>query len=194
MSANGGAVGISATSAVVEQSTIKYIEKDPKSLAEDASSNEEQGEIIDDSNDDEEINFLSHEEQFPIDPNEQLETQQFTFRAVFVGSLLGGVIAASKWVYHSPPLEQMLTISQCLPRPENWLDFWRCSIRLHLWLCDPQTPFEGASRAFRRGLFRTKGERLLSICCHGGWFFRAAVHFWVSCGISTWFAWQISQR
>lgn len=39
---------------------------------------------------------LSHEEQFPEDPNAIPETQQFTLRAVITGSLLGGVIAASK--------------------------------------------------------------------------------------------------
>jgi hypothetical protein len=39
---------------------------------------------------------LSHLEQFPIDPDAPEELQQFTFRAVFVGCCLGGVIAASK--------------------------------------------------------------------------------------------------
>ncbi|OQN99692.1 hypothetical protein B0A51_18823, partial [Rachicladosporium sp. CCFEE 5018] len=37
---------------------------------------------------------LSHEFQFPEDPNAP-EEHQFTFRAVFVGCVLGGVIAAS---------------------------------------------------------------------------------------------------
>jgi hypothetical protein len=41
---------------------------------------------------------FSHEDPFPIDPNEELETQQFTVRAVLVGSCLGGVITASKSV------------------------------------------------------------------------------------------------
>lgn len=39
---------------------------------------------------------LSHEFQFPIDPDAPEEEHQFTFRAVFVGCVLGGVIAASK--------------------------------------------------------------------------------------------------
>ncbi|EMC91390.1 hypothetical protein BAUCODRAFT_80544 [Baudoinia panamericana UAMH 10762] len=39
--------------------------------------------------------MLSHEEQFPIDPDAEEELHQFTFRAVFVGCVLGGVIAAS---------------------------------------------------------------------------------------------------
>lgn len=36
-----------------------------------------------------------YEEQFPIDENAPIETQ-FTVRAVLVGCILGGVIAASK--------------------------------------------------------------------------------------------------
>lgn len=46
----------------------------------------------------EDVKLLSHEDPFPEDPSAQLETRQFTFRAVFVGCLLGGVIAASKSV------------------------------------------------------------------------------------------------
>ena len=42
--------------------------------------------------------LLSHVEQYLIDPDEEVETQQFTFRAVLVGCILGGVIAASKFV------------------------------------------------------------------------------------------------
>ena len=79
MSSHGGAVGIASTSSEVQESTIRYIEK--------------AGEA--------EHILLSHEEQFPEDPNADLETQQFTVRAVVVGCLLGGVIAASKYVLPS---------------------------------------------------------------------------------------------
>jgi hypothetical protein len=39
---------------------------------------------------------FSHEDPFPVDEDAIQEDHQFTFRAVFVGCLLGGVIAASK--------------------------------------------------------------------------------------------------
>jgi len=39
--------------------------------------------------------FLSSDEPFPVDPDAE-EEQQFTVRAVLVGCILGGVIAASK--------------------------------------------------------------------------------------------------
>ena len=44
---------------------------------------------------------LTHEEQFPIDPDAPEHEQQLTVRAIFVGCCLGGVIAASKLVYSS---------------------------------------------------------------------------------------------
>jgi hypothetical protein len=58
----------------------------------------EKGDLVqirEDEQQDEHIDF-GHEEQFPIDPNVEEEEHQFTFRAVFVGCCLGGVIAASK--------------------------------------------------------------------------------------------------
>jgi hypothetical protein len=39
---------------------------------------------------------FSHEDPFPVDEDAEQEDHQFTFRAVFVGCILGGVIAASK--------------------------------------------------------------------------------------------------
>ena len=39
---------------------------------------------------------LTHEEQFPIDPDAPEHEPQLTVRAVLVGCILGGVIAASK--------------------------------------------------------------------------------------------------
>ena len=86
-------------SSEVTGSTIQYIEKDVKSHSNDSSIKEEQGEVVGliDHDADNTLVF-SHEDPFPIDPNEELETQQFTVRAVLVGSCLGGVIAASKYV------------------------------------------------------------------------------------------------
>jgi len=40
--------------------------------------------------------ILSHEVQFPIDPDAPEHEPQLTVRAILVGCILGGVIAASK--------------------------------------------------------------------------------------------------
>jgi hypothetical protein len=87
----------------IETSTAKEIEKDISDGSQHSSDehiNAEKGELIQVSDyqdqDENENLILSHEEQFPLDPNAQEETAQFTFRAVFVGCCLGGVIAASK--------------------------------------------------------------------------------------------------
>lgn len=97
MSTNGGAVGIASASQDVTDSTIHYIDKDTKSASTEPSINVEKGEVVTVEPEEEDTLLLSHEEQFPIDPNADLETQQFTVRAVLVGCILGGVIAASKY-------------------------------------------------------------------------------------------------
>lgn len=87
----------------VEGSMIKEIQNDTYDNTRNSSDPvvvAEKGDIVDvtgqEDNDEYEPLILSHEEQFPIDPNAEPELQQFTFRAVFVGCCLGGVIAASK--------------------------------------------------------------------------------------------------
>lgn len=96
MISTGGAAGISSTSSELTDATIQCINEKPAS--NDPSINVEKGEVTNVENNEIDTLLLSHEEQFPIDPNEEQETQQFTFRAVFVGCVLGGVIAASKSV------------------------------------------------------------------------------------------------
>lgn len=95
MSSNGGAVGISSTSQEVEQSTFDAIIHDSKSTSQDPIDSFEKGEVLVATSDQDNL-LLSHEEQFPEDPDGEVEVQQFTVRAVLVGCLLGGVIAASK--------------------------------------------------------------------------------------------------
>ena len=99
MATIGGAVGISSTSDDVVDYTVHNIEKDSRDASTDPSIAAEKGEVVDirriDSKVDDSL-LLSHEEQFPIDPDEIFEEQQFTARAVIVGCMLGGVIAASK--------------------------------------------------------------------------------------------------
>lgn len=93
-----GTTGTSSVAQDVEVSLVKEIEKDgddgERSMSEPEGVNEK-GNIIDVSNQDqkweEDAVLLSHEEQFPIDPTAPEETQQLTFRAVFVGCVLGGV-------------------------------------------------------------------------------------------------------
>ena len=103
MSSTGGAVGISSASYEVTESTVQSIEKDNRSYSNELSSVEEKGEVTHVDNVEENAVLLSHEEQFPIDPDEEVETQQFTFRAILVGCILGGVIAASKFVVSRSP-------------------------------------------------------------------------------------------
>jgi len=97
MSSSGGAIGISSTSTEVELATAEEIEKDSHSGSNDPSLTTEKGEVrVIAADSDQDHILLSHEEQFPDDPDGEIETQQFTFRAVLVGCILGGVIAASK--------------------------------------------------------------------------------------------------
>ena len=140
MSTVGGAVGVSSTADKLTESTIQAITQDSKSDSNDPGTLIEKGEVIDVDDD---TLLLSHEEQFPIDPNEELETQQFTFRAVLVGCLLGGVIAASKFVSDIPYKQSILTVYQCISWSEDWLDVRGIPVRLDLRLCYSQTPFEG---------------------------------------------------
>lgn len=102
MSAQGGAMGIGTASDEVQDLTARQIEKDGwdhNTASSDPSVVAEKGEMIDidEQPEEEDTIFLSHEVQFPIDPDAELEEHQFTFRAVFVGCCLGGVIAASKY-------------------------------------------------------------------------------------------------
>ena len=104
MSANGGALGIGTASDEVQISTIKELEKESHEhdrSSSDPSMRVEKGDMIDVSQRNKSLDegdgnqFLSHEEQFPEDPDAP-EEQQLTFRAIFVGCCLGGIIAASK--------------------------------------------------------------------------------------------------
>lgn len=97
MSNTGGAIGIKSESDDVADLTVHGIAKDiskPSSL--EPSVTMEKGELREVQEDEEdEIEALSHEHPFPALPGEELETQQFTVRAVLVGCILGAVISAS---------------------------------------------------------------------------------------------------
>lgn len=104
MSSNGGALGIGSESPEVEDYTVHEMYKEErKPSSSEPSGLAEKGEVAlisqeEDEDDHAAIVAFSHEEQFPIDPNAEEETHQFTIRAVLVGCCLGGVIAASKLV------------------------------------------------------------------------------------------------
>ncbi|KAK3677521.1 hypothetical protein LTR78_002371 [Recurvomyces mirabilis] len=98
MSNQGGAMGIGSESHALEHATVIEIEKDSldRKTSSDPSVRMEKGDVgVEEDEADENTYEFTHEEQFPIDPNYEEETQQLTFRAVFVGCCLGGVIAAS---------------------------------------------------------------------------------------------------
>ena len=108
MSNTGGALATGTENTDLTQATIHNLEKDEKLGSEDPSLTIENGEVVSTDDNDDSVQLLSHLEQFPVDfENEELETQQLTFRAIFVGCVLGGVIAASKY--------GLLHCSQLLP-------------------------------------------------------------------------------
>ena len=104
MSNTGGALATGTENAQLTHATILNIEKDEKRGSADPSISIENGEVASSEANDDSVQLLSHLEQFPIDEvNEELETQQLTFRAILVGCMLGGVIAASKSVSLDSP-------------------------------------------------------------------------------------------
>jgi len=102
MSNDGGAVGPTDGSHDVRDMTIKSIlhDESKNTNAVDRSVSIEKGELVKthEAEAEDELNAFSHEYPFPEDPNAEPEPQQFTVRAVLVGCLLGGIIAASKYV------------------------------------------------------------------------------------------------
>lgn len=96
-------LGLGASEKLYEDTALN-IEKDRDSGSNDPPSIIEKGEFAQTEQevDDDRVEFLSHEDPFPIIEGLPIETHQFTLRAVFVGCCLGGVIAASKYVYLRP--------------------------------------------------------------------------------------------
>lgn len=122
---------------------------------------------------------LTNNDPFPEDPDGEPELQQFTFRAVFVGCVLGGVIAASKY----GPIE-----TYCVVLSANWfkrlswfedrLDVRSLSLRFDLRICHFKTPISSSSQKLRGWLFWSKGERVLPICCNSGGKLGSSLHEW----------------
>lgn len=79
---------------------VELKDYDMHSKALDPSMQAEEGEVLDHRarrRSDDQLGLMdSHDEQFPDDEEGEVETQQLTVRAVLVGCILGGVIAASK--------------------------------------------------------------------------------------------------
>lgn len=100
MTSTGGAIGTEIDSKLATLTADNIIhEKTDKYDSDDPSTSVENGDVYPLESDTDATGFLSHEQQFPEDPDAELETQQFTARAVIVGCVLGGVIAASKSVF-----------------------------------------------------------------------------------------------
>jgi len=99
MSNDGGAVGPTEGSQHVLDMTIKSIQKDDSNpTSREESISMEKGQVVNTRAEelDDDLDAFSHEHPFPQLPDAEPETQQFTFRAVFVGCILGAVISASK--------------------------------------------------------------------------------------------------
>lgn len=97
MTSTGGALGTETNAQLATLTADNIIhEKSHKYDSDDPSASVENGDVYPSGSDKDDAGFLSHEEQFPEDPNAEPETQQFTARAVIVGCILGGIIAASK--------------------------------------------------------------------------------------------------
>lgn len=102
MSNDGGAMGATSEGNVAAMTINSIKHDDSKETSTERSTSVEKGQLIETKETDEEpveedLSAFSHEYPFPINPDEEVETQQFTFRAVFVGCLLGAVISASKY-------------------------------------------------------------------------------------------------
>ena len=157
-------MGIGSGSHELESLTVREIEKeDMKMSSSEPSSIAEKGEVVDivqrETNDsEEELDMLSHEEQFPIDPDAEEEVQQLTFRAVFVGCCLGGVIAASNVYLGSEDRLDLSVLIRSHSPHESSADNDRVSrrfpFRFNFRLCDteaaqqdvsPHGPEEGIS-------------------------------------------------
>ncbi|KAI0474896.1 OPT superfamily oligopeptide transporter [Xylariaceae sp. FL0804] len=101
MATTSGLYATGDTAPEIEKMTAEDIKHDhARSASVEAGTPSEKGELFnvrraDSGDDDDGILMLSHEEPFPVDPDAPVEVQQFTVRAVLVGSILGGVIAAS---------------------------------------------------------------------------------------------------
>lgn len=89
------------TSHELQDYTIKGIAKETVASSSKTSDSIEKGDDLGydiqpvQSIDQGEVLMMSSDDPFPQDPNAE-EEQQFTVRAVLVGCILGGVIAASK--------------------------------------------------------------------------------------------------
>lgn len=101
-----GTTGAEPVNQEGEVALIKELDKDGSDggpSPSDLEGSSEKGHVVDvsrrASDFDEGTVLLSHEEQFPIDPNAEEETQQLTFRAVFVGCCLGGVGRPSQYIW-----------------------------------------------------------------------------------------------
>lgn len=104
MSNDAGAVGPTDGTQHVLEMTIEGIHRDDSkpSSSHDGSVQVEKGAVEELTTEvDNELDAFSHEHPFPPMVDAELETQQFTFRAVFVGCILGAVISASKYVIRS---------------------------------------------------------------------------------------------
>lgn len=95
MTDNGGAMGTGSVSTEIAKDTIKSLDADSPASSTDIrmekgdtfTVRERRGSTI----------SITNDEPFPEDPDGEIETQQFTVRAVLVGCILGGLIAASKY-------------------------------------------------------------------------------------------------
>ena len=88
---------------VLVKASIDNIHVQCSSSLEDTTVNIEKGPQVQQQEDE----LPTKDEPFPQDEASEIESQQFTVRAVFVGCVLGGLISASKCVQH--PLDPLFS-------------------------------------------------------------------------------------
>ncbi|TFK48797.1 OPT oligopeptide transporter [Heliocybe sulcata] len=88
-------IGTREDSADEKEQAYGVAEKGQHAVVQPVDSIDSKSAYEESTQDDEHGMTFGVEDPFPEDPNAEPELQQFTFRAVFVGSILGGVIAAS---------------------------------------------------------------------------------------------------
>ncbi|KKY18358.1 putative oligopeptide transporter [Phaeomoniella chlamydospora] len=95
MSSNGGALGTGSYDEGVAKATVASMNDTSPISSSDPNIAEEKGEVVSVRRMSVATSEYSTGDPFPEDPDSQEEAQQFTVRAVLVGCILGGVIAAA---------------------------------------------------------------------------------------------------
>lgn len=123
------------------------------------------------------MQFLNTDDPFPESPDSPIEDQQLTVRAVLVGCMLGGIIAASN-IYLGLKVSDPSRNDSCLDSfvHADRMDVWRILVRLNPRLRHLETTVKNRAYLSWRRLFRAERKQRLSIGCNISRKPRVALH------------------